>query len=207
MSLRKRIFLWVAGGLAGLVLLVGITAVFLLQSSWFFDKVRQLIIGTVETATGGRVEVASFRFDWRHLRAEVRGFVLHGTEAGEQTAAVSRRERGGGTQGGARSCARMWTFSRLTVTNPHVYLIIGSDGRTNVPEPKVRRTSKTSTMEDILKLAIRRFDLQRGLFEVEARSRIPFRPARREPERPAGVRPAWPALSRHGGHPTPVCQL
>ena len=62
----------------------------------------------------------------------------------------------------------------LTVSNPHVYLIIGSDGRTNVPEPKVRRTSQTSTMEDILKLAIRRFDLQRGVFEVEARSRIPF---------------------------------
>src|SRR6516164_6689510 len=80
MSLRKRIFLWLAGGLAGLVLLLGITAVFVLQSSWFFDKVRQLIIGTVETATGGRAEVASFRFDWRQLRAEVRGFVLHGTE-------------------------------------------------------------------------------------------------------------------------------
>src|SRR5260370_25000934 len=84
MSLGKRIFLWAAGGLAGLVLVLGITAVFVLQSSWFFDKVRQLIIGTVETATGGRVEVASFRFDWRHLRAEGRGFVPHGTEPGDQ---------------------------------------------------------------------------------------------------------------------------
>ena len=62
----------------------------------------------------------------------------------------------------------------LTVSDPHVYLIIGSDGRTNIPEPKVRRTSKTSTMEDILKLAIGRFNLERGIFEVEARSRIPF---------------------------------
>ena len=62
----------------------------------------------------------------------------------------------------------------LTVSDPRVYLIIGSDGRTNVPEPKVRRTGKSSTVEDILKLAIGRFNLERGLFEVEARSRIPF---------------------------------
>ena len=62
----------------------------------------------------------------------------------------------------------------LTVSDPRVYLIIGSDGRTNFPEPKVRRTGKNTTVEDILKLAIGRFSLERGLFEVEARSRTPF---------------------------------
>ncbi len=62
----------------------------------------------------------------------------------------------------------------LTVSDPHVYLIVGSDGRTNIPEPKIRRTSKTSTMEDILKLAVGRFNLERGIFEVEAHSRVPF---------------------------------
>src|SRR5260370_33662617 len=95
MSLGKRIFLWAAGGLAGLVLLVGITAVFVLQSSWFFDKVRHLIIGTVETATGGRVEGASFRFDWRHLRAGGRGFVLHGTEPADKPPPFRAESLGG----------------------------------------------------------------------------------------------------------------
>src|ERR1017187_8525141 len=71
MPLRKRIFLRVVGALAALVLLAGIAAIFVVQSDWFYDKVRQRIIGTVETATGGRVELGSFRFDWQHMLAGI----------------------------------------------------------------------------------------------------------------------------------------
>src|ERR1035437_2471719 len=80
MALRKRTLRRVAGTLTALVVLAGILAAIVVQSPWFYDKVRQLIVGTVETATGGRVTVGSFRFDWKHMRAEVHEFVLHGTE-------------------------------------------------------------------------------------------------------------------------------
>ena len=165
--------LWVAGVLAALILLLGITAVYVLQSPWFYDKVRRAIIETVEKATGGRVEIASFRFDWKHLRAEVRGFVLHGTEPPDKPPLLRA--------GSVVVTLKLVSILRkdvdlqsLTVSDPRVYLIIGSDGRTNFPEPKVRRTGKNTTVEDILKLAIGRFNLERGLFEVEARSRTPF---------------------------------
>ena len=134
---------------------------------------RRRIVSTVETATGGRVEAGSFHFDWKHLRAELRDFVIHGTEPPDKPPLF----RAGSIVVGLKLVSilrRDVDIQSLTVSDPHVYLIVGTDGRTNIPEPKVRRTSKTSTMEDILKLAVGRFNLERGIFEIEAHSRIPF---------------------------------
>jgi translocation and assembly module TamB len=173
MPLRKRILLKIAGALAALVVLTGIAAIFVVQSAWFYDRVRQFVVGTVETATGGRVEVASFRFDWKHLRAEVHEFVLHGTEpAGKPPLFRAARVVVGLKL--VSILRQDVDIQSLTVSDPRVYVIVGADGRTNFPEPKVRRTGKSSTMEDILKVAIGRFSLERGIFELEAHSRIPF---------------------------------
>src|SRR5690348_16989883 len=72
--------LMVFGTLSALVLIAVVAAVVLLQSGWFYLKVRTGIVATVEKATGGHVEIGSLHFYWRELRAEVRNFVLHGTE-------------------------------------------------------------------------------------------------------------------------------
>src|SRR6266581_3591839 len=80
MALRRRTIRRLAGVLLALLVLLGISVVSILQSPWFFEKVRRRIVSTVETATGGRVEARAFHFDWRHLRAELREFVIHGTE-------------------------------------------------------------------------------------------------------------------------------
>jgi len=80
---RKRL-LWIAGVLAGLILVIGAAGVLVLRSSWFYEKVRERIVGTVEKATGGRVEIASLQFDWKQLRAEVKSFVIHGTEPADK---------------------------------------------------------------------------------------------------------------------------
>src|ERR1035437_5059386 len=173
MPLRKRTLFRALGVLAALAVLAAILAVIVVQSPWFYEKVRQLIVGTVETATGGRVTVASFRFDWKHMRAEVHDFVLHGTELPDKPPLF----RAGSVVGGIKLVSILRQdvdIQSLTVSDPRIYLIVGGDGRTNVPKPKVRRTGKSSTMEDILKLAIGRFSLERGIFEVEARTRIPF---------------------------------
>ncbi|RPI12491.1 MAG: hypothetical protein EHM65_05905, partial [Acidobacteriales bacterium] len=77
---RSRKLLWSAGGLAGLVLFLLVCGIVVLRSDWFREQVRQRIVSEVESATGGQVEIGEFRFDWAQLRAEVRSFVLHGTE-------------------------------------------------------------------------------------------------------------------------------
>ena len=61
----------------------------------------------------------------------------------------------------------------LAVTEPRIYLIIYPDGGTNVPEPKVK-SSDRSPVETLINLAIGRFDIQSGIFEVEAQGATPF---------------------------------
>ena len=66
-----------------------------LRSDWFREKVRQRMVAEVEKATGGPSEIGAFQFDWKQMRAEVDGFVLHGTEPPRRAAAGSRgRHRG-----------------------------------------------------------------------------------------------------------------
>ena len=62
-------------------------------------------------------------------------------------------------------------------------------------------------MEDILKLAIGRFSLERGIFEVEAQSRIPFAARGENLNLNLAYDLRRPALSRHAGHPTAPAEL
>ncbi|MBV8705586.1 MAG: hypothetical protein JO028_00240, partial [Acidobacteriaceae bacterium] len=80
MSRRKRILLTIAGSLAALVVVLVVAVILVLQSAWFSNYVREKIIAITEESTGGIAELGSFQFDWTHLTARIRNFVLHGTE-------------------------------------------------------------------------------------------------------------------------------
>jgi len=168
---RKRIAFAIAGSLAGLIVLAGLAAIFVLRSAWFYEKVRARVVRTVETATGGRVEAGSFQFDWTQLRAEIRMFVIHGTEPAHKPPLF----RAGSVAVGLKIISvlkRDVDIQYLDVTGPHVCLTVDPDGHTNVPEPKVKPSGNTA--ETILNLAIGRFSLRDGVFEVESRGKIPF---------------------------------
>jgi len=164
---------WIlAGMLAALVLLAG-AAIVVLQSRWFYGRVRAGIVNTVETATGGRAEIGSLRFDWRTLRAEVSTFVLHGTEPADKPPLFRAESVAVGLKI-VSLLKRSVDIAYLDVAAPQVYLIVGPDGRTNVPEPKAPRKPGKPAIETILDLAIGRFSLQRGVFEVASAGRTPF---------------------------------
>lgn len=169
---RRRVLAWTGGGAA--VLIAGAAAAILvLQSDWFFGQVRAKLVSTLETATGGRIEIGSFRFHWKELRAEARDIVIHGTEPPGKPP-LFRAER---VEIGLKILSvihRDINIAALDVMRPRVYLIVGPDGRTNVPEPKVPAKAGRDTMQTILDLAIGRFSLQEGWAEVEARGRTPF---------------------------------
>jgi translocation and assembly module TamB len=172
MSRRVRIVGIVAGSLAGLALVLASAAVLVLSSGWFREKVRQRIVAEVEKATGGRAEIAAFRFEWRQLRGEVDGFVLHGTEPPDapplfQAAAVTVGIKI------ISALERSVDLRDLEVKRPRIYLIVYPDGRTNVPAPRIKRAGK-GAVETILDLAIDRFSLLDGSFEVEGRGKTPF---------------------------------
>jgi translocation and assembly module TamB len=165
--------LWIAGVLAGIILVAGVAAVLVLRSSWFYEKVRTGIIGTVEKATGGRVEIASLEFDWKQLRAEVKSLVIHGTEPADKPPLF----RAASVSVGLKiisALKRDIDVQYLEVADPHVYLVVDRDGRTNVPSPKVKSAGTHSSIETILNLAVGRFEVRNGVFEVESQGRTPF---------------------------------
>ena len=172
MKWRRRIA-WILGSLLAFLLVAAVSVVLIVRSDWFYNQVRLLIISNVETATGGRIEIGSFRFDWRHLRAEVRDFVVHGTEPPNKPPLF----RASSVVVGLKLIS-IWKrdvdIQSLDVTEPHVFLIIRPDGSTNVPEPKVKAKRTGAPMESLLKAAIGRFNVDRGLLEVEAHSATPF---------------------------------
>jgi translocation and assembly module TamB len=160
-------FAWIAAvSLAGLLAIAVVAGVLVLRSHWFYEQVRLRVVSTVETATGGRVEAGSFQFDWTRLRAEIRGFVLHGLEPRDSPPLF----RASSVAVGLRIVSlvkRDVDIQYLEVVEPQIHLIVDPDGRTNVPEPKIKSRDERTTVETILSLAIGRFDIQNGLFEVQ----------------------------------------
>jgi translocation and assembly module TamB len=160
-----------AGIAVAAVVLMATAGLLAVQSRWFHDRVRDRIVATVEEATGGRVEIESFRFDWRRMRAEIRGFTIHGKEAIEKPPLARAAEIAVGLKV-VSVLKRDVDIGSLEVTEPRVYLIVNPDGSTNVPEPRVKGTSNTA--ETILNLAIGQFAVKGGVFEVESRGQTAF---------------------------------
>jgi len=126
-----------AAALLALAALVIIGGVLVVQSSWFYEKVRQRIVTTVADATGGRVEIGAFRFDWKTMRAEVRNFVLIGKEPAGKPPLV----RADSVTVGLKIVSilkRDVDILSLDVQRPRVYLIVYPNGDTNLPEPKMK---------------------------------------------------------------------
>ncbi|MBZ5621926.1 MAG: translocation/assembly module TamB domain-containing protein [Acidobacteriia bacterium] len=170
---RKRIVLTIAGSVAGLLLLTLMAGILVVRSQWFYDQVRQRVVSTVETATGGRVEARSFQFDWKQLKAEVKDFAIHGTEPADKPALF----RASSVAVGLKIVSllkRDVDIQYLDVADPRIYLIVYPDGHTNVPEPKIRPNNPRSPVETILNLAIGSFNIRNGVFAVEARGETPF---------------------------------
>jgi translocation and assembly module TamB len=168
---RKR-FLW-TGAFAVVVvaILASVAGVMVLRSQWFYGQVRARIVSTVETATGGRVELGGFQFDWHKLRAEIQSFTIHGNESADKPPLFRATSIAVGLKI-VSVLKRDVDIQYLDVVDPRVFLIVYPDGRTNVPEPKIK--GKSNAAETILNLAIGRFNLNHGSVEVESRGVTPF---------------------------------
>jgi translocation and assembly module TamB len=162
MTRARKIGLWIGGGLIGLIVLLLIAGVIIVQTDWFRSTVRQKIVAAVEEGTGGRVEIGSFAFDWTHLRAEVRNFVIHGLEPPD----VAPLFRANLVRVDLKLLSPFKGFidiAYLLVDTPQANVIVSADGRTNVPTPKTKKTSNTNGLETVVDLAVGRFELRNGL--------------------------------------------
>ncbi len=167
----KRRLLWTGVGLFAMLLFAVAACLYMLQTDWFKNKVRQRIITVAEQATGGRVEIGAFSYDWRRLTATVAPFVLHGTEPAG-TPPLLRADR---IEIGIRiisALERRIDLDSVVVERPHVHIITSADGRTNIPKPRIQPRGE-SFVQDLLDLKVREVGLRNGDAEYNGQ-RVPF---------------------------------
>ncbi len=149
---------------AALCLALGAGFLALVRTSWFRDKVRQRLIAEVERATGGRAEIGSFYFDGGRMRAEIREFVLHGTEARNQAPFLRARRIAVGFKI-VSLIKRNIDLRLLEVEAPRLRIAVYPDGTTNIPRPRPPRPGGPNAVERFLALAIDRVEILQGAIE------------------------------------------
>lgn len=167
MSRTNRLLRNIGVGTAALVALLAVAGILIVQSNWFREYVKRQIIASTELGTGGTVEVGGFQFDWRHLRAVVTNFVIHGAEPRGAAPFVSAQR----VQLDLRlftSIHHLWDIAYLGIENPQANIIVFPDGRTNVPTPKAPSKSDPTALETVVDLAVSHFDLSNGLLVFES---------------------------------------
>ena len=121
---------------------------------------ERLMISRLEKATGGKVEFRAMSVRWLAMSVNLRGLVIHGNElpgteplftANEIRAALRLDSLGSGKI----------SLNELLVEQPHVHIIVGKNGATNLPTP-ARPAAKAQWHERLFQLHIRRLALADG---------------------------------------------
>jgi translocation and assembly module TamB len=163
MSRPARIIRNIAIGVAALVAAAVVAAIVIVPTASFRAYVKQKIIASTEESTGGKVNIDSFTFDLRQMRAVATGFVIHGSEP-PGAAPFLRAER---VQVDVRlftSIHHILDVAYLGIQKPEANVIVFPDGRTNIPNPK--QASNDTALETMVDLAVGHFDLTNGLLTV-----------------------------------------
>ncbi|MGP8173697.1 MAG: translocation/assembly module TamB domain-containing protein [Terracidiphilus sp.] len=139
------------------------------SSAGFEGLVRKRLIARLETATGGRVEIASFHWHLLDLEAEAGGLVIHGLEApGEAPYARIEHLR-------VRfSVLGFWSprilLRDLDVSQPGFHLIVYPDGSTNQPHPRKPRKPGKSALNTFFDFKAGHISVEQGVLDYESRA-------------------------------------
>ncbi len=172
MSRRKKIWVFGLGGLLGLLVVTVLAAVVVVQTDWFKNKVRARIVSEAENATGGRVEIGRFDYDWHNLTAEVAPFVIHGNEP-PQARPFFRADKIGVGLRIVSLLEKQVDLLALTVEKPQLSIIVKADGSSNVPHPRVSQGPNKNFVQQLLDLKVRHFALNNGFADYNSQ-RIPI---------------------------------
>jgi translocation and assembly module TamB len=141
----------------------------LLRSEWLREKLRVRAVQEIEKATGGKVELGRLDFDPSLLGASIDRFVLRGTEPAG-AAPLVQAER---IQVGLKILSFLKPtvdVGRIEIVKPRVNIIVGPDGKTNLPSPAVARSpSGRGPVEEILRLAADVYEIRDGEFSYDAK--------------------------------------
>ena len=106
-----------------------------LESPELHERVRQMAISRLETATGGRVEIDSVDWTLHRLEFALIGLTIHGREApGEPP--LLRVERAWARLKWSDLLAGHVNLQRLQFVHPLAHVTVYKNGATNLPHPK-----------------------------------------------------------------------
>ncbi|HVJ07776.1 MAG TPA: translocation/assembly module TamB domain-containing protein [Acidisarcina sp.] len=176
-DLPRRRFPWkhvfaITGGVLALIAICVVLLAWFANSAQFQDRVRRKVIATIEQATGGHVELKSFRWRLLHLELEADDLTVHGLEGpGEIPYAHVDK---------LRIRAKILAFLQpkiglnlLVAEHPVFHLIIYPDGSTNQPRPKVVSAPGKPIKDTLFDLAVDRTEIADGWVIVNQK-KIPF---------------------------------
>ena len=165
----RRRMLWV-GGCAALIVMVAVAGLVIWAGTSSCENlVRKRLLAQMESATGGRVEIASFLWHPLSLEAEASGIIIHGREpADEAPYGRIAKVRVGISVLGIFSPRIL--LRHLEIEQPAFHLVIYKDGSTNQPQPHKISTSRRAGLNTLFNLQASHVAIEQGLVDLENRS-------------------------------------
>ncbi len=158
--------LWIAAAIGGVLLAVAGALGWYVRSPHFADFVRRKLIARLEDATGGQVELTSFRWNLSQLAFEADDLTVHGLEGPGQLP-YAHVDRALVRLHIISFVERRMSLEQVELLHPVVHIIVNPDGTTNAPEPKIR--SRKAPIQQLFDLAVARADLRDGMLLLNQR--------------------------------------
>ena len=154
----RKIIGWTVAELLALIVIAGGAGILFLRSHYFADYALRKIVDDVNDATGGRAEIRNLDFDLSTLTAHLYDVTVHGTEGSDRAPLLHVDKLTVGLK--IQSVLRhKITLSELLIERPDVNLLVTSNGKSNLPQP---RSSQSSSNTNVFDLAVRHAVLSRG---------------------------------------------
>ena len=165
----RRRWLWIGGGVLVIFAVLVIGVLIWANSSSAENLVKRRVITAIETATGGRTEIASFHWQPFNLEADLGGLVIHGREAPNEApyAQVGHVHVRISVLG---ILSPKILLRNLDIAQPEVHLIVYPDGTTNQPQPRNQRPSKKPVLDTFFDLKANHIAVREGILDFESRA-------------------------------------
>jgi translocation and assembly module TamB len=133
---------------------------------------RSAVAAQIEKATGGRVELKSFRFSLLDLKVEMEDFTLRGSEP-EGSPPFFHADRIVADARVDSLLRRKFSLDSLDLLRFGVHVRVNRDGTTNIPKPQTPRPAGEPMREQIFSFLIRRLKLEEGSLLIN-NTRVPL---------------------------------
>jgi translocation and assembly module TamB len=146
---------------AGGMVVCALAGLWYLTTDSFQNLVRRRMVAEIERITGGHAEVGSFHTIPFRLQVDVRDITVRGGEASSDVP-LAHADRLVARVKVISLLRTEFGFHEVILDHPVVHIAFYPGGQTNVPAPRVQRTSDQTPVEQLFALSINHLDVRHG---------------------------------------------